>query len=76
MTRIDDSKVDEYIDMARVELDLEERVKMYNEFHEYIMDEAPMVPLFVKQNVVGANAQLKNVELSPQGLWNIEKISY
>ncbi len=37
---------------------------------------APMVPLFVKQNVVGANAQLKNVELSPQGLWNIEKISY
>ncbi len=66
-------KIDEYIDMARTELDLEKRVEIYNGFHEYIMEKAPMVPLFVKQNVVGANAQLKNVELSPQGLWNIEK---
>jgi len=76
MTRVADPKVDEFINNARVELDLAERVKIYNAFHEYIMDEAPMVPLFTKQNVVGANAQLKNVELSPQGLWNIEKISY
>ncbi len=50
-------KIDEYIDMARTELDLEKRVEIYNGFHEYIMEKAPMVPLFVKQNVVGANAQ-------------------
>lgn len=76
MTRIQDPKIDEYINEARTELNLEERVKIYNDFHTYIMEKAPMVPLFVKQNVVGANANLKNVELSPQGLWNIEKISY
>jgi peptide/nickel transport system substrate-binding protein len=40
------------------------------------MDEAPIVPLFVKNNVVGANVGLKGIELSPQGLWNIEKIHY
>lgn len=75
-SRIDDPKVDELIISAREELDLEERKAIYNEFHEYIMDQAPIVPLFVKNNVVGANAGLKGVELSPQGLWNIEKIHY
>jgi peptide/nickel transport system substrate-binding protein len=75
-TRTNNPTVDELIVAAREELDLEERVKIYNEFHETIMEYAPVVPLFVKNNVVGANANLKGVELSPQGLWNIEKIHY
>ncbi|MCH4889025.1 glutathione ABC transporter substrate-binding protein [Acidaminobacter sp. JC074] len=75
-SRINDSKIDELIETARVEMDLDKRIAMYNEFHEYIMDEAPIVPLFVKFNVVGANAALKDVELSPQGLFNLEKIHY
>jgi len=75
-SRINDPKVDELIVSAREELDLETRKEIYNEFHEYVMDQAPIVPLFVKNNVVGADAALKGVELSPQGLWNIEKIHY
>jgi peptide/nickel transport system substrate-binding protein len=75
-SRINDPKVDELIVAAREELDLEKRKATYNEFHEYVMDQAPIVPLFVKNNVVGANAGLKGIELSPQGLWNIEKIHY
>lgn len=75
-SRTNDKKVDEFILSARGELDLDKRVATYNEFHEYIMDRAPIVPLFVKNNVIGANAGLKDVELSPQGLWNIEKIHY
>lgn len=75
-SRINNEKIDEYIVSAREELDNDKRIKIYNEFHEYIMDEAPIVPLFIKNNIVGANANLKGVELSPQGLWNIEKIHY
>lgn len=75
-SRINNEKIDNMILSAREELDQEKRVEVYNEFHEYIMDEAPIVPLFIKNNVVGANSQLKGVELSPQGLWNIEKIHY
>ncbi|MDM8533608.1 ABC transporter substrate-binding protein [Clostridiaceae bacterium HSG29] len=75
-SRINNEKLDNLIISAREELELSKRVEIYNELHEYIMDEAPIVPLFVKNNVVGANAGLKGVELSPQGLWNIEKIHY
>lgn len=75
-SRINDPKIDELIESARVEMDSDKRVALYNEFHEYIMEQAPIVPLFVKFNVVGANASLKDVELSPQGLFNIEKIHY
>lgn len=75
-SRINEEKLDNLIVSAREELKMEKRVEIYNELHEYIMDEAPIVPLFIKNNVVGANKGLKGVELSPQGLWNIEKIHY
>ncbi len=76
MARINDPKVDELIVSGREELDLGKRTEIYNELHKHIMEQAPFVPLFTKNNVVGANAGLKGVELSPQGLWNIEKIHY
>ena len=75
-TRIEDTKVDELIMAGRAEMDLNKRVEIYNELHAYGMDQAPLVPLFTKNNLVGANAGLSGVELSPQGLWNIEKITY
>lgn len=75
-SRINDEKLDNLIITAREELDLDTRKEIYNEFHTYIMDQAPIVPLFVKNNIVGAHKDLKGVELSPQGLWNIEKLHY
>lgn len=76
MTRLVNEDVDNLIISAREELDLNTRIEIYNKMHETIMQEPPMVPLFVKNNNVGANSALKGVELSPQGLWNIEKIHY
>jgi peptide/nickel transport system substrate-binding protein len=75
-TRIEDQKIDDLIMAGRVEMDLQKRVEIYNELHAYGMDQAPLVPLFTKNNLVGANAGLSGVEMSPQGLWNIEKITY
>ncbi len=75
-SRINNPNIDRLLKEAREELDLAARTRVYNEFHEYVMDQAPFVPLFVKNNIVGARAALKGVELSPQGLWNIEKIHY
>lgn len=75
-SRINDPRIDSLLKQAREELDLKKREKVYNEFHTYVMEQAPFVPLFVKNNIVGANAALKGVELSPQGLWNLEKLHY
>jgi peptide/nickel transport system substrate-binding protein len=75
-SRINDPKIDQLLKEGREELDLAKREKIYNEFHRYAMEQGQFVPLFVKNIVVGANSSLKGVELSPQGLWNIEKIHY
>lgn len=75
-SRINNPEVDKLINAGREELDEAKRIALYNQFHEYIMDQAPIVPLFVKNVNVGANSNLKNVEVSPQGLWNIENIHY
>jgi len=75
-SRINDPKLDSLLKAGREELDLAGRAEIYGEFHTYVMEQAPFVPLFVNNNNVGANAGLKGVELSPQGLWNIEKIHY
>ncbi len=75
-SRTNDPAIDDMLKVAREELDLAKRKALYEEFHTYVMEKAPIVPLFVKSNVSGANAGLKGVELSPQGLWNIEKIHY
>lgn len=75
-SRINDPRIDGLLKQGREELDLAKRAKIYNQFHEYIMEQAPFVPLFVNNNITGANAALKGVEQSPQGLWNIEKIHY
>jgi peptide/nickel transport system substrate-binding protein len=40
------------------------------------MQDAPWVPLYTGNNIVGVNAGLQGVELSPQGLWNLEKLHY
>lgn len=75
-SRINDPEIDRLLQEGREELDLDARVQVYNQFHEYIMEQAPFVPLFVNNNLTGANADLQGVEQSPQGLWNIEKIHY
>ena len=76
MTRLVDPAIDELLKQGREELDLAEREMIYNELHEYVMEQAPIVPLFVNNNVVAANAALQGVELSPQGMWNLEKLHY
>lgn len=75
-SRLNDPKIDQLLKEGREELDLAKREKIYNEFHQYAMEQGQFVPLFVKNIVVGANSALKGVELSPQGLWNLEKIHY
>lgn len=74
--RYANERVEELLEAGRVELDLEKREAIYNELHEIVMEDAPWVPLYVQNFVVGANAQIKGVEMSPQGLWNLHKLSY
>lgn len=75
-SRYSSDKTEQLLKDGRVELDLEKRKEIYNQLHETIMEDAPWVPLYVSNKVIGANAQLKGVEVSPQGLWNLHKLHY
>ncbi len=75
--RVVDPKMDDLLKGAREELDLAKREALYNDIHDYINNEiAANTPLFVKNAVIGANKDLQGVELSPQGLLNLQKLHY
>ncbi|PAB60272.1 ABC transporter substrate-binding protein [Anaeromicrobium sediminis] len=75
-TRYVSEKVEQLLADGRVELDLAKRKAIYNELHATVMEDAPWVPLYVSNKLVGANSQLKGVELNPQGLANLHKLHY
>jgi len=75
-TRYVNAKVEQYLADGRVELNLAKRAKIYNDMSDVIMQDATWVPLYTGNNIVAASGKLQGVELSPQGLWNLEKLHY
>ena len=75
-TRYQNPKVEGYLEAGRVEMDQAKRQKIYNDMSDTVMADATWVPMYTGANIVGANAALKGVEMSPQGLWNLEKLHY
>jgi peptide/nickel transport system substrate-binding protein len=75
-TRYVNEKVEKYLADGRVELDQAKRQKIYNDMSDVIMQDATWVPLYTGNNIVAASSKLLGVELSPQGLWNLEKLHY
>lgn len=75
-TRYFNPKVESYLEAGRVEMDSAKRQKLYNDMSDTVMADATWVPMYTGANIVGANAALKGVEMSPQGLWNLEKLHY
>jgi len=75
-SRYANDKVESYLAAGRVELDQAKRQKIYNDMSDVIMADATWVPLYTGNNIVAASSKLLGVELSPQGLWNLEKLHY
>lgn len=75
-SRYVNEKVEKYLADGRIELNVAKRKQIYNDMSDVIMQDATWVPLYTGNNIVGANAKLMGVELSPQGLWNLEKLHY
>jgi peptide/nickel transport system substrate-binding protein len=54
-----DPELDELADLARVELDHNERIRLYHEIQEIFIDRGPIIIPFFANNVWGASAKLK-----------------
>ncbi|MCK1976245.1 glutathione ABC transporter substrate-binding protein [Jeotgalicoccus huakuii] len=57
-TRYSNPEVDELLDNARVELDEETRLQMYEDAQQIIIDEEPLIPIFHTKLLTGINSDL------------------
>ena len=66
-SRLNDPKVDAYIDQAMVTLDAEERQAILEELNAYLNEVCTLVPLWQTVAVRAYNADLKGVEINAVG---------
>lgn len=57
-TRYSNPEVDELLDNARVEMDEETRLQMYEDAQQIIIDESPLVPIYHTKLLTGINSDL------------------
>lgn len=69
-------ELDDLLQEARVELDHEKRILMYQEAQRILMEDSPWIPIYYVNQLVAANSSLQGVELNPKGLFNMEKLHY
>lgn len=69
-------KVDKLIADGRAELDNAKRKAIYEEIYTTLNEDAPWVPLYVENKIVGARSDLKEVKLNSQGLIDLFKLHY
>jgi peptide/nickel transport system substrate-binding protein len=62
-------RVDELIDFARRELDMEKRKQAYQEIQRIVAEELPYVSLFYRNNVCVYNKRIENVKIYPDANW-------
>lgn len=60
-----DAYLDELMDKALIETDNETRLGMYKEIQHYVLEKAPIVPMYYNQLYVAANKNLCNLTLDP-----------
>ncbi|MBQ1770601.1 MAG: ABC transporter substrate-binding protein [Clostridia bacterium] len=60
-----DPYIDDLMDKAMVEGDPDQRLAMYHEIQEYVLDQAPIIPLYYEINYVAAKKGLANFKCDP-----------
>jgi len=64
-----DPRVDELIDFARRELNMEKRKQAYQEIQRIVAEELPYVSLYHRDNVCVYNKRIEGVKLYPDANW-------
>jgi peptide/nickel transport system substrate-binding protein len=65
--RYENSRVDELIEFARKEADVDKRKAAYSELQKIVADELPYISLWYLKTTCVYNRRLSNIELSPAG---------
>jgi len=71
-------KMDNLIELAREEKEVDKRLEYYKEIQEYIAQDIPLIPLMYKSHIIGLNKEIKGFIFHPSGshlLYQVEKNS-
>jgi peptide/nickel transport system substrate-binding protein len=60
-----DPYIDDLMDKALVELDEAKRLEMYHEIQEYVLDKAPIIPMYYNDLYLGVTKNMQNLILDP-----------
>lgn len=70
-TFYENEEVDELLEAARQESDEATREELYHEAQQIIVDEAPMVPLYHIEHLVGLQEDIENFVIHPSSLYDM-----
>ena len=74
LTRINDERIDAYIELARTQLDETQRAETYNKLSAYLNELTPFVPLYESVVTRAYNKDLGGVEISATGQLRFEDV--
>ncbi len=66
---------DELLDRGRQEPDPDERLKIYSELQEILIEEAPMLYLVYNENLAGVNNNVKNFWVTPASMFMLQDVT-
>jgi oligopeptide transport system substrate-binding protein len=69
-----DPNLDALLDQAAIEQDETERLAMYQEAEQWVVNDAPCIPLFHGTNYIVAKPYVKDYELSPLGIPDLSRV--
>ncbi|CAM3789893.1 glutathione ABC transporter substrate-binding protein [Alkalicoccus chagannorensis] len=70
-TFYDNEDVDELLEAARQEEEDEERLALYHDAQQIIMNDVPMVPLYHREHLAGVSSDLENFVIHPSSLYDL-----
>jgi oligopeptide transport system substrate-binding protein len=68
------SSLDALLDQAAIEQDRADRLAMYQQAEQLVVDDAPCLPLFHGANYILVEPYVKGYELSPRGIPDLSKV--
>lgn len=73
-TGYSNQRVDELLERARVERDVEKRVALYREAERIIVEEAPVIPLYHNVSYTLVKPRVKGLVLTPMGILSLRSV--
>lgn len=72
--RYHNERVDELIELGEATLELEDRIPIYQEIQQIVLDEAPVCPLISPASFWAFSNEVKGMELVPDGLLRAARV--